>query len=38
VTGVFSLGVPFFLYLLFSIIWVVVYFVWAYTRRDRGGD
>lgn len=32
----FSLGVPFFVYVLFSTVWVVVYFIWSYTRRDRG--
>lgn len=33
----FSLGTPFFVYALFSVSWVVLYFVWAYTRRDREG-
>lgn len=36
--AVFSLGVPFFVYVLFSVVWVVAYFVWSYTRRDREGD
>ncbi|AIJ23213.1 hypothetical protein AMETH_3121 [Amycolatopsis methanolica 239] len=35
--SVFSLGVPFFVYVLFSVLWVVLYFCWAYTRRDREG-
>jgi len=37
VSVVFALGVPFTLYLLFAVIWVVAYFAWAYGYH-RDGD
>ena len=34
----FDLGVPFGIYIIFSVAWVVAYFAWAAVHHRRRGD